>query len=62
MAPHLRGRGRDDLAAAIESKLDESRRLQRWHADAGWKGRLRRLDRRLLGGRLLAARRRLRRS
>lgn len=57
-AAALLERGRTDLAAAVESKLAETRRLDRWATDAGWKGRLRRLDRRLLGGRLLELRRR----
>jgi len=54
----LRERGRPDLAAVIEERLSEMRRGQAWHEDRGWKGRLRRWDRRFLGGRLLAARRR----
>ena len=53
---------RDDLVAAIHEKLGESRRLQLWHEDAGWKGRLRRLDRRFLGGRMAGLRRRLERA
>jgi len=49
--------GRRDLADAIRTRLDEERRARSWHAERGWKGRLRRLDRRRLGGRLLALRR-----
>lgn len=59
MLPLLAQSGRTDLVAVIEEKAVEARRLQFWHADAGWKGRLRRWDRRLLGGRLLALRRRM---
>jgi hypothetical protein len=58
--PELAARGRDDLVAAIRAKLAESRRLIRWARDEGWRGRLRRLDRRLFGGQLLALSRRLR--
>lgn len=50
---------RPDLAAAVEARLEEARRSSGWLADAGWKGALRRFDRRLLGGRLLGFRRRL---
>ena len=57
--PGLAQRGRGDLVAAIEAKLQEIARLERWSADEDWKGRLRRLDRRFLGGRLVALRRRL---
>jgi hypothetical protein len=59
MVPRLAARGRTDLVEVIREKAEEARRLQHWHADAGWKGRLRRWDRRLLGGRLLRLRRRL---
>jgi len=55
----LREHRRADLAAIVERLLDESRRRQRWFEDRGWKGTLRRMDRRFLGGRLLEARRRL---
>ena len=57
--PGLAQRGRGDLVAAIEAKLRETERLERWSAEAGLTGRLRRFDRRFLGGRLLALRRRL---
>jgi hypothetical protein len=56
---HRLRRSRPDLAAAIGERLAEMRRIEAWHEDRGWKGRLRRWDRRFLGGRLLAARRRL---
>jgi hypothetical protein len=55
----LRARGRGGLAANVERLLEESRRQERWFEERGWKGTLRRVDRRYLGGRLLAARRRL---
>ncbi len=55
----LRLRGRDDLARAVEALLARGRRRASWFEDRGWKGALRRFDRRRLGGRLLAARRRL---
>ena len=51
--------GRADLVQAIEGKLAETRRLARWHDEAGWKGQLRKLDRELLGGRLQELRKRL---
>lgn len=50
---------RPDLASAVEGRLEEAERASGWFADAGWKGALRRLDRTLLGGRLLGMRRRL---
>jgi hypothetical protein len=53
----LRRAGRPDLATAVARRLEEERRDRAWHADTGWKGRLRRLDRVLFGGRLLALRR-----
>jgi len=56
LLPLLRGR-RDDLAGAVERRLAVAARQARWFEDAGWKGLLRRADRRLLGGRLLAIRR-----
>jgi len=57
MIAPLLGIGRDDLARAVKSRIRLHRREQAWHRDAGWKGTLRRLDRRYLGGRLLAVRR-----
>jgi hypothetical protein len=50
--------GRPDLAAAIEDWMTRLRASADWWADCGWKGRLRRLDRKLFHGRLLALRRR----
>ncbi len=58
--PDLGARGRDDLIAAIQRKLDQTRRLAVWLADRGLKGRFRRIDRRLLGGTVLRSFRALR--
>ena len=58
----LRRRGRGDLARAVERRVRRARGVERWHSDAGWSGLLRRIDRRLLGERLLRARRLLFRS
>ncbi len=58
--PELEARGRGDLTGVIREKLAGDRRIERWQVDAGWKGRLRRWDRRILGGRLLALSRRMR--
>jgi len=58
----LRRRGRNDLVAVIEPRLADARRSVRWFDDRGWKGRLRRVDRRLFGGRLLDVWRRRRHS
>jgi hypothetical protein len=59
LAGPLRAAGRADLAEAVEARVAESDRIEAWSADAGWKGRLRRADRRLFGGRGLALRRRI---
>ncbi len=56
----LRREGRHDLAAEIDAKIAEMDRVRAWMGDAGWKGRLRRFDRKLFGSALLGARRRLR--
>ncbi|HET9796306.1 MAG TPA: hypothetical protein VFS34_17830 [Thermoanaerobaculia bacterium] len=61
LLPLLRGR-RDDLAAAVERQLAAAERQARWFRNAGWKGLLRRADRRFLGGRLLALRRSIARA
>jgi hypothetical protein len=50
--------GRPDLVLAIEGWIERLRRSAAWWADRGWKGRLRRIDRAVLRGRLLALRRR----
>ncbi len=55
----LRRRGRLDLARAVERRVRRAHGVERWHADAGWTGLLRRIDRRIFGERLLRARRRL---
>jgi len=52
--------GRTDLSRAVSEKLDKIKHAERWRNDAGLKGRLRRADRALLGGRLTAWSRRLR--
>ena len=57
--PLLAQRGRTDLLDAIREGRERTRRDECWNADEGWKGSLRRLDRRYLGGRLLRMRRRL---
>ena len=51
--------GRPDLAEAIEERLERNRRAEAWGEDRGWTGLLRRADRRFLGGRALAFRRRI---
>ena len=55
----LEGIGRADLARATNAFLSRARRQRRWEAEQGWKGRLRGLDRRFLGGAFLRLRRRL---
>lgn len=59
LVPALESAGRSDLAAAVVAKIERCRLDRVRASDAGWKGRLRRFDRRYLGGRLLDARRRL---
>jgi hypothetical protein len=53
----LRQAGRNDLADAIERKLEEMERTRAWIRDAGWRGKLRSIDRRYLGSALLGLRR-----
>jgi hypothetical protein len=53
----LRSCGRSDLVGVIERKIEEARRFELWRREDGWKGRLRRIDRRVFGGRLLRLRR-----
>ena len=60
--PALQARGREDLAGIIRQKLVTARREAEWHAHEGWKGMLRRFDRRYLEGRLLELSRRLKRG
>ncbi len=62
MLPGLESRGRGDLAALVRAKVEEARPEAVWHAHEGWKGRLRRLDRRFLDGKLVSLSRRLRRG
>jgi hypothetical protein len=59
LLPALARIGRGDLVAAVREKLEEMRRYESWARDEGWKGRLRRLDRRFFGGRLVEARKKL---
>ena len=57
--PLLEEQGRTDLLDAIREARERKRREDRWSADQGLTGALRRLDRRYLGGRLVRMRRRL---
>jgi len=57
----LGARGERRIARALARKLDAWRRVISWHADEGWRGRLRRADRRYFGGALLGLSRGLRR-
>ena len=52
--------GRFELANAGRRLVDRCRRSEDWHAEKGWRGRLRRFDRRHLDGALLRASRSLR--
>ena len=58
----LRVAGRDDLIAVIRRKLEQAERSKRWLEDSGWRGRLRRVDRKITGGRIVGLRRRFGRS
>jgi hypothetical protein len=58
----LRSAGREDLARSIAERGLRERAAQEWSEDRGWKGALRRGDRRWFGGRLLEWRRRAPRS
>ncbi|HET9796302.1 MAG TPA: hypothetical protein VFS34_17810 [Thermoanaerobaculia bacterium] len=62
LAETFRARGRDDLAAAAAGLVRRARTAERWGLHRGWKGALRRFDRRFLGSALLRASRRLRSS
>jgi hypothetical protein len=53
----LGARGRADLAAAVERRVTRARRAEERSDGRGWRGALRRFDRQVLGGRLLALRR-----
>ncbi len=59
LVPAARRAGRPDLADAIQARLEINRIAEEWEQDRGWAGLLRRLDRRWLGGRALALRRRI---
>lgn len=56
----VRDTGRDDLVIALEARARREAAGQAWFEDRGWKGALRRADRRWFGGRLLEWRRRMR--
>ena len=45
--------GRSDLSRATKGFLLRARRQRRWEGERGWKGSLRRLDRKYLGGAIL---------
>jgi hypothetical protein len=60
LEPMFRARGDGARAAAAADLVARSRRDAAWGLDRGWKGMLRRFDRRFLGSNLLRARRRLR--
>jgi hypothetical protein len=62
LAALLRDRGRQDLANAAGDRVALARRHEAWEADLGWKGLLRRWDRRALGGSAAGAYRRFRGS
>ncbi len=49
--------GRADLARATNAFVSRARRQRQWEDDSGWRGRLRRLDRRYLAGALQRLRR-----
>ena len=50
MLDPLRRRGEHAVAGALERKLAAARRVRAWLDETDWKGRLRRVDRRLFGG------------
>ena len=52
----LRDARRDDLAAAIDAKLLEVKVQQAWLDERDWKGRIKRLDRKVTGGMLMKLR------
>lgn len=58
--PVLRERGRQELADGARAIAERARAIDAWHDGRSWKGRLRRLDGRWLGGRVLALKRRVR--
>jgi len=54
----LRASGQLELTEAIGRMIERQRRADAWSADRGWKGALRRFDRKFLAGSALKARRR----
>ena len=62
VAEAFRSRGHNDLAAAAAEFVSRARTAEVWGLDDGWKGALRRIDRRFLGSALLRASRRVRRQ
>jgi hypothetical protein len=60
--PLLRDGERHDLADAVERQLARADQEAKWFENTGWRGTLRKADRRWLGGRLLALRRALQRA
>lgn len=52
----LREIRRDDLATVIEAKLLEVKKYQDWLEERDWKGRIKRIDRKVTGGRLMKLR------
>jgi hypothetical protein len=60
MLDPLRRRGDHAIARAVARKLAAARGLEDWLAERDWRGRLRRLDRRALGGAVLRVSRKLR--
>ena len=57
LAARLLSAGRQDLADAVARKVTEMDRVRAWTRDLGWRGKLRRIDRRYLGSALLGLRR-----
>jgi len=62
LADTFRSKDRSELAAAADRFVARARVADAWRLDRGWKGALRRFDRRFLGSRLLRTSRRVRRS
>jgi len=60
LAGAFRSKGRHDLASAAARLVERARAADAWRLDRGWKGALRRVDRRFLDSALLRASRRLR--
>jgi hypothetical protein len=62
LADTFRSKDRSELAAAADRFVARAGIADAWRLDRGWKGALRRFDRRFLGSRLLRTSRRVRRS